>query len=228
MCIRDRWGTVICVAVSMSQLLLVTRANVKLGIPDTWFCFSDSLVIMVLGEINSMPVLVLACKMCPKNIEGTMYALLMSVINFGSLISYQLGGIIVYLLGITETDFSRLWILILFTNLAMLSPIGFLLKVRFEDATELAEKADEEDGIGHDENVVAETELSRQKDIEVLDAMEHVGLIEVPVVGGKENHNNGNNDGFGGYHHTNYGSLNQLNELKIANPLLCGYAVLKY
>lgn len=32
-----------------------------------------------------MPVLVLACRMCPKNIEATMYAMLMSTINFGIL-----------------------------------------------------------------------------------------------------------------------------------------------
>lgn len=30
-----------------------------------------------------MPILVLACRMCPKNIEATMYAMLMSAINFG-------------------------------------------------------------------------------------------------------------------------------------------------
>lgn len=30
-----------------------------------------------------MPILVLACRMCPKNIEATMYAMLMSTINFG-------------------------------------------------------------------------------------------------------------------------------------------------
>lgn len=34
-----------------------------------------------------MPILVFACKMCPKNIEGTMYALIMSTINFGSMVS---------------------------------------------------------------------------------------------------------------------------------------------
>lgn len=37
-----------------------------------------------------MPLLVLACKMCPKNIEGTMYAMLMSTINMGiKLYSYK-------------------------------------------------------------------------------------------------------------------------------------------
>jgi len=34
-----------------------------------------------------LPVLILACKMCPKNIEGTMYATIMSTLNFGSVIS---------------------------------------------------------------------------------------------------------------------------------------------
>lgn len=35
--------------------------------------------------MNIMPILVLACRMCPKNIEATMYAMLMSTINFGNL-----------------------------------------------------------------------------------------------------------------------------------------------
>jgi len=39
-----------------------------------------------------MPLLVLACRICPKNIEGTLYAFLMLVIYFGSLISNQLGS----------------------------------------------------------------------------------------------------------------------------------------
>ena len=35
------------------------------------------------AELNIMPILVLACRMCPKHIEATMYAMLMSAINFG-------------------------------------------------------------------------------------------------------------------------------------------------
>lgn len=35
-----------------------------------------------------MPILVLACRMCPKNIEATMYAMLMSTINFGNINIY--------------------------------------------------------------------------------------------------------------------------------------------
>lgn len=64
------------------------RINVKLKIPDAIFCLGDSLLIQTLAEINTIPILVLACRYCPKNIEGTMYALIMSVLNFGNMISF--------------------------------------------------------------------------------------------------------------------------------------------
>ncbi len=34
-----------------------------------------------------MPILVLACRLCPKSIEGTMYAMIMSTINLGNSLS---------------------------------------------------------------------------------------------------------------------------------------------
>lgn len=59
----------------------------------------DGVLDQVVGELNTMPLLVLACKMCPKNIEGTMYALLMSTINLGSMIAGQIGAIITFEFG---------------------------------------------------------------------------------------------------------------------------------
>ena len=41
-------------------------------------------MLQFVGELNIMPILVLACRMCPKHIEATMYAMLMSTINFGN------------------------------------------------------------------------------------------------------------------------------------------------
>jgi hypothetical protein len=58
-----------------------------MGIPDRLFTIGDSVIIQVIGELNSMPLLVLACRMCPKSIEGTMYAMLMSTLNFGAMLS---------------------------------------------------------------------------------------------------------------------------------------------
>ncbi len=40
-------------------------------------------MVQLVGELNIMPLLVLSCKMCPKNIEATMYAFLMSTMNMG-------------------------------------------------------------------------------------------------------------------------------------------------
>lgn len=46
------------------------------------------MILNTLAEINMLPVLVMACRLCPKNFEGTMYAILMSVLNLGSMVSY--------------------------------------------------------------------------------------------------------------------------------------------
>jgi hypothetical protein len=59
------------------------RKNKDYGINDKFFCLGDSVMLNFVAELNMMPVLVLACKMCPKNIEATMYAMLMASMNFG-------------------------------------------------------------------------------------------------------------------------------------------------
>ena len=48
-----------------------------------------------------MPLMIIACQMCPKNIEATFYALVLAVINAGYLISYWLGGLMTIAWGIT-------------------------------------------------------------------------------------------------------------------------------
>ena len=38
-----------------------------------------------------MPIIVLASRLCPEGMEGTIYALIMSINNLGGIISSQLG-----------------------------------------------------------------------------------------------------------------------------------------
>lgn len=80
-------STFVCVLCGMTMLVLVTRANVALGIPDKAFSLGDTAIIQIIGELNILPILVLACRLCPKKIEATMYAMIMSTLNLGSLIS---------------------------------------------------------------------------------------------------------------------------------------------
>lgn len=120
------WTTVISAVLGMTMLLLVTHANRAIGIDDHWFSLGDSLILTVMGQIAYMPVLVLAARLCPPGVEATLFALLMSVTNLAGLLSYELGAGLTQWLGVTESNFDRLWLLVLITNLSTLLPLPFL------------------------------------------------------------------------------------------------------
>ncbi|CAN1209502.1 folate/biopterin family MFS transporter [Tumidithrix helvetica PCC 7403] len=120
------WTTVISAVLGMTSLLLVTHANRAIGIDDRWFSLGDSLVLTVAGRIAFMPVLVLAARLCPEGIEATLFALLMSVVNVSSLFSYQFGAALTHWLGITDTNFDNLWLLVAIANLSTLLPLPLL------------------------------------------------------------------------------------------------------
>jgi folate/biopterin transporter len=120
------WTMVISAGLGMTMLLLVTHANRAIGIDDRWFSLGDSLILTVMGQIAYMPVLVLAARLCPPGVEATLFALLMSVTNLASLLSYEFGAVMMHWLGVTETNFERLWLLVIITNLSTLLPFPFL------------------------------------------------------------------------------------------------------
>ena len=108
------------------MLLLVTHANRAIGIDDRWFSLGDSLILTVTGQIAFMPILILSARLCPKDIEATLFALLMSIWNLSMLLSQELGSLLTHWLGVTETNFDNMWLLVLITNLSTLLPLLFL------------------------------------------------------------------------------------------------------
>ncbi|ASC73904.1 Folate-biopterin transporter [Halomicronema hongdechloris C2206] len=120
------WSTVLSAVLGLTSLLLVTHANRALGIDDQWFSLGDSLILTVMGEISFMPVLVLSARLCPAGVEATLFALLMSVVNLAGLVSHELGALLTHLLGVTESNFDNLWLLVLLTNLTTLLPLPLL------------------------------------------------------------------------------------------------------
>lgn len=133
------WTTVLSAVLGMSMLLLVTHANRALGIDDYWFSLGDSLILTVMGQIAYMPLLVLAARLCPAGVEATLFALLMSVSNLAGLLSYQLGALLMHQLGITQTNFDSLWLLVVIANVSTLLPLPFLRWLpAAETATETA------------------------------------------------------------------------------------------
>ena len=129
------WSTVLSAVLGMTMLLLVTHTNRALGIDDRWFSLGDSLVLTVMGQIAYMPVLVLAARLCPPGVEATLFAMLMSVSNLAGLLSYQFGAVLMHWLGITQTNFESLWVLVVIANVSTLLPLPFLSWLPAESAT---------------------------------------------------------------------------------------------
>ncbi len=120
------WNIVIYTLFSMTNLLLVTHANRALGIDDHWFSIGDTALLTVMGQIAWMQILVLCARLCPTGIEATLFALLMSISNLSGLVSQELGALLTHLLGVTETNFDKMWLLVLITNISSLLPLAFL------------------------------------------------------------------------------------------------------
>jgi folate/biopterin transporter len=120
------WTTVLSSVLGMTALILVTHTNRALGIDDHWFSLGDSLILTVMGQIAFMPVLVLSARLCPEGVEATLFAVLMSVWNLAGLLSHEIGALLTHLLGVTETNFDKLWLLVVITNVSSLLPLPFL------------------------------------------------------------------------------------------------------
>lgn len=61
-----------------------------------------------------------------------MYALLMSIINLGGMVSDFLGGILIMLLGLSDKNFENLTLLIVITSLSWSLPLLLIFSTDFD------------------------------------------------------------------------------------------------
>ncbi|GAB4836800.1 hypothetical protein Ancab_001713 [Ancistrocladus abbreviatus] len=118
----------------MLDLMQVQRWNLKLGISDYIFAVVDECIHLMIGRLRWMPLLVLSSKLCPPGIEGTFFALLMSIDNIGILTAAWGGGLLMHVLNITRTKFHNLWIAILIRNILRILTVGLLFLVPRADS----------------------------------------------------------------------------------------------
>ncbi len=140
-------GTIVSFIFSFMAFLSVERFNIKIGIPDFWFVLFSSSFLSMIGELVMMPMLALACLLCPKNLEGTVYALFMSALNLGGILSGLFGSFFTTSLGITSKNYSNLQYLILISNILTLVPLPALLCISdsyFEPEKKKHEEINEE------------------------------------------------------------------------------------
>jgi hypothetical protein len=112
----------------MLDLIMVTRSNKQIGVPDELVVLiSDSTLSPMMQRLLYVPMFVLAARVCPLGAEATVFAMFMSLSNFGSSISIYLGSFLVFMLGITDTNFDNLPYLIIIRSVARLVPIPIIL-----------------------------------------------------------------------------------------------------
>ncbi|TDH73190.1 hypothetical protein CCR75_003206 [Bremia lactucae] len=128
--------------VSLMDIVLVTRTNLEWGIPDKAFVLGDAVIADVISRLKTMPVLVLCAKLCPKGIEGTLFALLMSISNFSSSVSEFWGALVCTWLGITKNEYDRLWLAIILRSALKVVPIFFLFLIPATDPQIIIDEID--------------------------------------------------------------------------------------
>jgi len=103
--------------VSCFDLLLFTRLNLKLGIPDKAFVLSCTCLGSVISQWKWMPGVVILSHLCPKGMEAIMYALLAGCHNLGNMVAASCGAALLVYLDIRprgapneSKEFENLWI----------------------------------------------------------------------------------------------------------------------
>lgn len=123
------WTQLVLGLSGMLDLVLVLRLNLKLGIPDYLFAVIDESIYHMTAKLKWLPLLVLSSKLCSPGIEGTFFALLMSIDNAGVVSSTWGGGLLLHIMNVTRTRFDNLWLAILIRNVLRLAPLCFLFLV---------------------------------------------------------------------------------------------------
>ncbi|CAL1385197.1 unnamed protein product [Linum trigynum] len=123
------WTQLLSGLAGMLDLILVLRLNLRFGMPDYFFAVIDNSVTQLIGRLKWMPLLVLSSKLCPPGIEGTFFALLMSIDNLGTLSSSWGGGVLLHIMNVTRTKFDSLWLVILLRNVLRITPLLLLFLI---------------------------------------------------------------------------------------------------
>lgn len=89
-----------------------------------------------------MPLVILGARLCPRQIEGSLYALIVSVSSIGGIVGDFSGTFLTSWLGVTNGDYSNLWVLLTICNLCSLFPLLFLRLVPKNIAASAEEASD--------------------------------------------------------------------------------------
>jgi folate/biopterin transporter len=112
-------------AAGLLGLLVYTRWNVAMGIPDTFFVLGTMGAWSIVHMWMWMPGVVLLSQLCPKGVEATMYALLAGCHNLGLTVASYVGACVLVALDVRprgavgeSAAFEKLWVAALVQSVA--------------------------------------------------------------------------------------------------------------
>jgi len=113
-------------ALSLLDVLLVSRLNLRLGIPDRLFVLGSDALSTVLSRLTMQPFLVLAARLCPPGCEASLYATFMSTYNFGHTLAGASGAALLAPFGVEKGAYAGLVPLLLVRSATLLLPLLLL------------------------------------------------------------------------------------------------------
>ncbi|KAH7658373.1 Folate-biopterin transporter protein [Dioscorea alata] len=128
------WTHIGLAVMNFLDIVLVSRLHVQFGIPDKYMVLFGSALGDAINQFKMMPFLILSGQLCPPGIEGTLFALFMSINNLGNTFGSFLGAALASLLNISSESFDKL---VLGLNVQLIStfiPVAFLFLIP-KDAT---------------------------------------------------------------------------------------------
>ena len=108
---------------NLMDLALVMRWNLAIGIPDHAMLIGDTAVTACIRRFFSMPSFVLASKVCPRDVEATLFAMLMALSNFGTTVAELLGTSLLEFLKVRGDNYDNLSTAITLKSLCRMLPI---------------------------------------------------------------------------------------------------------
>ena len=120
---------------SLSNIILYLGINEKIGIPNKVFVCLNSIPAGFFEQICLAPINVLACRLCPKGLEATTYAILMSTIGLSTALSTQFGALIQKKLAIKKHNYNNYWQFSIISEAISVIILMIMWRIKYEKAT---------------------------------------------------------------------------------------------
>lgn len=149
------WVQIVLIFTNLLDFLFVTRANTTIGIPDKVFILGDSTIGPVVKRLYLMPMFVLSSKVCPDGSEATLYAIMMSLSNYGYDVGTVFGTVLLSIFHVSNDDWSGFKWVLLIKSILRIVPIiliKYLVPKGAPDDDVKAMKLDDDEDSNNDDS----------------------------------------------------------------------------